>query len=71
MIIHGADLLAGLIDECYPDIKAIFNNVGILLFPSSNQHREQKAIGLSYEDDSRGNALAAIIRLNAIEVRRH
>ena len=37
----------------------------------NEEHRNQKLPGISYEDDYRGNALAAIISPKSIEVRYH
>jgi len=36
------------------------NEIGILIFPASAQHATVKADGISYEDDYKGNALAAV-----------
>jgi hypothetical protein len=53
------------------DAKIVFNARGAIVFPSECQHREIKAEGISYEDDYRGNALAAMLRRDAIEIRFH
>ena len=44
---------------------------GAIFFPTAQQHRDQKAPGISYEDDYRGNALAAMLAPGRIEVRYH
>ena len=51
--------------------KAVFNRQGIIFFPTSEQHRDQKVAGISYEDDSAGNALAAMLSPGKIEIRNH
>jgi hypothetical protein len=51
--------------------KFILNEDAIIFFPHSLQHREVKLLGLSYEDDSLGNALAGIILVKRIEIRFH
>ncbi|MDX9912064.1 MAG: hypothetical protein RBS39_09550 [Phycisphaerales bacterium] len=41
-------------------MKKAFNDRGAIVFPASRQHREVKREGVSYEDNYRGNALAAM-----------
>jgi hypothetical protein len=71
MNIQGTDLLDSGTETTTPPIKAVFNSHGIILFPAAQQHRDQKAAGISYEDDHAGNALAAIIQNGNIEIRYH
>jgi hypothetical protein len=52
-------------------VKLVFNSRGAIFFPVDQQHRDQKAPGISYEDDHAGNALAAILSPGRIEIRRH
>ena len=49
----------------------VFNERGAIVFPAKRQHREMKLEGISYEDEYRGNALAAMVRRDAIEIRFH
>ncbi len=51
--------------------KAVFNEKGVIFFPASRQHREQKVEGVSYVDGPAGNALAAVISPERIEIRHH
>jgi hypothetical protein len=51
--------------------KVVFNRGGIIFFPATQQHRDQKMPGISYEDDSAGNALAAMLSAGKIEIRNH
>ena len=51
--------------------KAVLNETGVLLFPTSQQHFTMKVAGISYEDDYRGNALAAIFQPGHCEIRGH
>ena len=67
----GVDLVGDVQAGRRHEIKLVFNSRGAFFFPMSQQHRDQKAPGVSYEDDSRGNALAAIVRQRQIEVRQH
>ncbi len=71
MIVCGAEHLEDLTAGRVYDVKMVFNDHGAVVFPAKRQHREMKAEGISYEDDYRGNALAAMIRRNTIEIRFH
>jgi len=51
--------------------KAVLNETGILIFPASTQHATMKADGISYEDDYKGNALAAVFDARKFEIRWH
>ncbi len=51
--------------------KMVFNAHGALLFPAAEQHRDMKGPGLSYEDDYKGNALAAMLTPGRVEIRFH
>lgn len=64
---HLEDLLAG---RAY-DAKMVFNERGAIVFPTRRQHCDMKADGISYEDNYAGNALAAMLRRDAIEIRFH
>jgi hypothetical protein len=54
-----------------PTIKFIMNEEAIAFFPVSQQHRDVKPEGLSYEDDYKGNALAGLIVSGKPEIRFH
>ncbi len=71
MIIRGAEHLEEVFAGRVHDAKMVFNDRGAVVFPTTQQHREMKAEGISYEDDYRGNALAAMLRRDAIEIRFH
>lgn len=60
-------LLANTHFEC----KLVFNAEAACFFSGRLQHRDPKLAGLSYEDDYRGNALAAMVKRTRIEVRYH
>lgn len=67
MCIVGAELL----EERRGSLKFIMNDSGIVLFPATQQHRDVKSGGLSYEDDYRGNAIAGLITEDRVEIRFH
>jgi hypothetical protein len=71
MHIHGVYLLESDGESPSEPLKAVLNNSGIIFFPATHQHRDQKAPGISYEDDYAGNALAAIIQNGNVEIRYH
>jgi hypothetical protein len=71
MTVEGAQLLADVAAARTPEAKAVFNEHGIIVFPRSVEHRTMKREGISYEDDYAGNALAAMIRPGAFEIRFH
>ena len=52
-------------------LKFILNDSGILFFPATQQHRDVKMPGLSYEDDYRGKAVAGLVASERVEIRFH
>ncbi len=52
-------------------VKFILNDAGIIFFPATQQHRDIKGDGLSYEDDYRGNAVAGLVLQDRVEIRFH
>ena len=52
-------------------VKCIITKTVALFFPGTIQHRDMKQGGASYEDDYRGNAMAATITPGRIDVRFH
>lgn len=71
MTVTGADHLGDLFTGSVYDAKMVFNDRGAFVFSARRQHREMKAEGISYEDNYLGNALAAMVRRDAIEIRFH
>ena len=71
MLLVGVDLLRGLVEQGEFSAKMVFNEKGAIAFPATHQHREQKVTGISYEDDYKGNALAAMLAPGKVEVRYH
>ena len=52
-------------------VKCIVTQTVALFFPGTMQHRDMKQGGASYEDDYRGNAMAATITPGRIDIRFH
>jgi hypothetical protein len=71
MTVTGAEHLEALLAGRVYEVKMVFNGHGAIVFPADRQHREMKSEGISYEDNYAGNALAAMVRRNAIEIRFH
>jgi hypothetical protein len=65
MNVINADLLTA------GSLKFILNDSGIVFFPATQQHRDTKSHGLSYEDDYLGNAVAGIVMPDRVEIRFH
>ena len=61
MVIVGLEFIRSQIEQEHFTAKMVFNGNGALFFPVTCEHREHKATGISYEDDYRGNALAAML----------
>jgi hypothetical protein len=71
MIIVGVQLIEGSTDQNQQSGKLILNEKAIIFFPSSQQHKDIKLHGLSYDDDYRGNAVAATFSFGRIDIRFH
>lgn len=71
MRIHGANVVLEAIQSTGYFAKCITNGTDVVFFPGTIQHRDIKVAGVSYEDDYRGNALAATISGGMIDVRFH
>jgi hypothetical protein len=52
-------------------VKFILGDSTIVFFPVTQQHRDMKSNGLSYEEDYRGNAVAGLITPAGVEIRFH
>lgn len=52
-------------------IKFLLNEIGIAFFPVTQEHRELKLPGLSYEHEYRGNALAGTFQGGRADIRFH
>ena len=62
---------ADLLKQATGSLKFILNDSVIVFFPATQQHRDTKSYGLSYEDDYRGNAVAGIVMADRVEIRFH
>ena len=71
MIVYGFDSIAPLLENDGYLFKLLANENGVVLFPHTTEHRDATQPGIKYADDSRGNALAAMVKPNRIEFRFH
>ena len=71
MLILGLEHFHALRDGRIHSAKMIFNANGAIFFPASRQHRDLKAEGISYEDNYKGNAMAAMLSRGTLEIRFH
>ena len=71
MIVYGFDSIAPLLENDGYLFKLLANDTGVVLFPHTTEHRDATQPGIKYADDSRGNALAAMVKPGRIEFRFH
>ena len=71
MNVYGRETIAHLLEQESYLFKLLMNASGVVLFPHTTEHRDAGQPGIHYADDSRGNALAAIVKPGSIEFRFH
>lgn len=71
MMLVGVEFLHSQIAQAGFAAKLVVNHRGAIFFAVNEQHRDQKAPGISYADESAGNALAAMLSPGKIEIRNH
>lgn len=71
MFLSGFEWLKALATEGGFSAKMVFNDAGAVAFSSDLQHCDQKGPQISYEDNYAGNALAAMLAPERIEIRYH
>jgi hypothetical protein len=52
-------------------VKFLAHDQAVVFFPRTTEHREAGVQGLTYKDDSKGNALAGMMSPGRIEFRSH
>ena len=60
-----------LLNQAQGTVKFILNENGIFFFAATQQHRDVRSRGMSYEDDYRGNAVAGLVLPDHVEIRFH
>lgn len=71
MIVYGFDSIAPMLEQDGYLFKILANDSGVVFFPHTTEHRDATQPGIKYADDSRGNALAAMVKPGRIEFRLH
>ena len=71
MNVTGLESVQTLLESDGYLLKLVAHDTAVHFFPHTSEHRDAKLPGLSYEDDSRGNALAAMVKPGRIEFRFH
>ena len=69
--VYGFDSIAAMIEQDGYLFKMLLNDVGVVLFSHTTEHRDAGHPGIIYADQSRGNALAAMVKPGRIEIRYH
>ncbi len=67
----NSELAQRALDQNGPTVKFSLSDRAIVFFPATQQHRDIKTHGLSYEDDYRGNAVAGLLNAGRVEIRFH
>lgn len=71
MNVNGFDLMAPRMEQPAFFFKFILNDKGIAFFSDKQEHNAVKIIGLSYEPEYKGNAMAGSVKKGRIDIRRH
>lgn len=71
MNIQGIDYFNEITTQDHFVAKMVFNNNGAFIFSAKQEHRNAKLPNMSYEDNYKGNALAAMLEPGTIEIRYH
>ncbi|MGE0398939.1 MAG: hypothetical protein AB7T06_19675 [Kofleriaceae bacterium] len=70
-MVVGIEHLLAIANGTIREGKMVINARGVVFGPVSTQHRDLRADGIRYADDYQGNALAAMLAPNRIELRFH
>ena len=71
MVLSGVEFMLSLVEEDHFSAKMVLNESGAIFFGVNQQHCDQKAEGIPYEDNYKGNALAAMLAPGKVEIRYH
>jgi hypothetical protein len=71
MKVTGIESIKQYLEQPGYFVKCLLTDSVAVFFPGSIQHRDVKRDGVSYEDDYRGNALAATVTPGRIDIRFH
>jgi hypothetical protein len=71
MQVFGLDSIRAEMESGGYMVKLLANDQAVIFFPRTTEHRDAGIEGLIYKDDSKGNALAAMMSPGRIEFRYH
>jgi hypothetical protein len=71
MQVYGVDSVRSELESGGYVVKLVANDRTAVVFPRTSEHRDIKMSGLTYGDDSKGNALAAMLSPGRLEFRHH
>lgn len=71
MHLQGIDYIQEEAAKPYFTAKMVFNAKGAICFPVTRQHQDMTGPDIRYRDNYLGNALAAMLAPNRIEIRLH
>lgn len=71
MCIHNAEIILPIVNRDRYFLKCIINATDAVFFSGTELHSNVKMAGVSYEEDSQGNAMAVTIADGLIDVRWH
>lgn len=71
MKVYGIETVAQLLESDEYLFKLTANDLGAVLFPYRTEHRDATQSGITYADNSKGNALAAMVKPGRVEFRHH
>ena len=71
MVLLGVEFMLSLVEEDHFSAKMVFNDNGAIFFRVNLQNCYQIAEGISYEENYKGNALAAMLAPGEVEIRYH
>ena len=71
MKVYGIDSVSALLEQEGYLFKLLANDSGVVLFPHTTDHCNATHPGINYLEESKGNAIAAMVKPGRIEFRHH
>jgi len=69
--VYGLESVRAELESGGYTVKCLAHDQAVAFFPRTTEHGDAGVCGLSYKDDSKGNALAGIMSPGRIEFRHH
>ena len=71
MIVYGFELVQEMLEQDGYLFKLLANDSGVAMFPYTTEHHDATQPGIRYAEESKGNALAAMVKPGRVEFRQH